>query len=89
MTNVSGRHRRTLQQIFVRPTSGTIPWSAIESLLTHLGATIHEGAGSRIGVRLGDERGFFHRPHPEKEASKGAIDDVRRFLVNAGVKPDN
>lgn len=29
----------------------------------------------------------FHRPHPRKETSKGAIESLRVFLGNAGVKP--
>jgi len=29
----------------------------------------------------------IHRPHPRKEADKGAVKSVRTFLINAGVKP--
>jgi hypothetical protein len=29
----------------------------------------------------------FHRPHSRKEANKGAVKSVRRFLEAAGVKP--
>jgi len=29
----------------------------------------------------------FHRPHPGKEADKGTLKSMRRFLVEAGVKP--
>jgi hypothetical protein len=29
----------------------------------------------------------FHRPHPRPETKKGAVDAVRQFLINAGVKP--
>ncbi|NYZ70474.1 type II toxin-antitoxin system HicA family toxin, partial [Endozoicomonas sp. SM1973] len=51
------------------------------------GGEIHEGAGSRVHVVLNDEVATFHRPHPEKEACKGAVESAKRFLEQAGVKP--
>lgn len=51
-----------------------------------LGAEISEGNGSRVRVKLNDERAVFHRPHPEIVTDKGAVKAVRRFLTNAGVK---
>ena len=29
----------------------------------------------------------FHRPHPQKEADKGAVKSVRRFLTESGIEP--
>jgi hypothetical protein len=29
----------------------------------------------------------FHRPHPQPETKKGAVEAVRQFLMSAGVKP--
>ncbi len=29
----------------------------------------------------------FHRPHPEKEADKGAIANTIKFLKKAGIDP--
>ncbi len=49
-------------------------------------AYIEEREGSRVYVELNDVAGHFHRPHPEKEARKGAVDSVRRFLKEA-VRP--
>jgi hypothetical protein len=77
----------TLDSIFERPTSADIRWSAIESLMKALGGEISERAGSRIAVRLNGVIAVFHRPHPRPEAKKGAVDAVRQFLTNAGVKP--
>lgn len=87
MTQVGGKHRRTLEQIFARPTSGTIHWDAIERLLIHLGAHITEGNGSRIRIQLNGLRASFHRPHPEPTADEGAVNDVRKLLENAGIRP--
>ena len=52
-----------------------------------LGAEVTEGRGSRVRVYLNGVRAVFHRPHPAKEAVKGAVKSVRRFLYAVGVKP--
>jgi hypothetical protein len=81
------KHRKTLEVIFKRPTPPGIPWEDIEMLLINLGASITEGRGSRVRIELNGEDAVFHRLHPAKEADKGAVASVRRFLENAGVKP--
>ena len=58
----------------------------IENLLLALGAEISEGNGSRVRVKLNDQRAVFHRPHPENVTDKGAVKSIRQFLINAGVK---
>ena len=81
------KHRRTLEALFKRPTQSNIRWDDIESLLAALGAYMEAREGSRVYVELNDVAGHFHRPHPEKEASKGAVNSVRRFLVEAETEP--
>ena len=73
--------------IFREPVLSDIEWTDIESLLQALDAKLSEGNGSRVRVELNGERAVFHRPHPEKTTDKGAVRAVRRFLLNAGVKP--
>jgi hypothetical protein len=77
----------TLTALFARPTRADIRWSAIESLIHALGGEVTERAGSRIAARLNGVTAIFHRPHPRPETKKGAVDAVRQFLTNAGVKP--
>lgn len=77
---------KILESIFKRPIPSNILWVDIEKLLISLGAEISEGAGSRVRVKLNDERAVFHRPHPEKTTDKGAVNSVKRFLKNAGVQ---
>jgi len=84
---VESRYRKTLQAIFEKPERANIAWRDIEGLLAFLGAEISEGNGSRVRVALNGVRAVFHRPHPRKEANKGAVKSVRRFLETAGVKP--
>jgi hypothetical protein len=79
--------QNTLKAIFARPTKADIRWSAIESLICALGGEVMERAGSRVGARLNGVVAVFHRPHPRPKTKKGAVDAVRQFFVNAGVKP--
>jgi len=71
--------------VFKHPTSANIDWKDIESLLAALGAEISEREGSRIGVRLFNERRVFHRPHPTPKTDKGAVAFVREWLKKNGV----
>ena len=81
------KHRKTLERIFARPVSGTIPWRDIEALFIELGAEISEREGSRIGVFLFGEIRVFHRPHPSPETDKGAVASIRTWLQQNGVEP--
>jgi hypothetical protein len=77
----------TLNALFARPTRADIRWSSIEALIRALGGEVMERAGSRVAARLNGVTAVFHRPHPRPETKKGAVDAVRQFLANAGVKP--
>ena len=81
------KHQRTLERIFARPTSGTIPWSDIESLFKALGAEVSERAGARVAVVLFGEVRVFHRPHPSPDTDKGAVNSIRDWLESYEVKP--
>ena len=81
------KHERTLERIFARPTSGTIPWSDIESLFKALGAEVSERAGSRVAVVLFGEVRVFHRPHPSPDTDKGAVNSIRDWLELYEVQP--
>jgi hypothetical protein len=85
---MNNKHRRTLSAIFKTPTRANIPWSDIVSLFIALGAEVTEGNGSRVRVALNGVRATFHRPHPEPNKIKPAVESVRRFLLEAGVNPD-
>lgn len=87
--SMNSKNRKTLIEIFKHPTPSNIDWKDIENLFRALGAEISEGAGSRIRVKLNNERAVFHRPHPERVTDKGAVNSVRRFLENAGFTEAN
>ncbi|MEW6613263.1 MAG: type II toxin-antitoxin system HicA family toxin [Pseudomonadota bacterium] len=84
---MNARHQKTLQAIFDQPVRANVAWSDIEALLRACGAEITEGNGSRVRIALHGVRAVFHRPHPHKEADKGALVSMRRFLEEAGVTP--
>jgi len=84
---VNAKQRKTLQSIFARPTSATIVFADIESLLRALGGTIKEREGSRISVDLRGEQWRCHRPHPGKEAKRYQVEEARELLQRAGVTP--
>jgi len=83
---MNSRQQGTLKRIFTRPVLSDIGWKAIESLFAGSGAKITEGNGSRMRVSLNGARASFHRPH-EPDTDKGAVNSVRKFLENAGIKP--
>ena len=76
-----------LVAIFADPVRANIHWADVEALLMALGAEVSEGSGSRVRIALQGVRAVFHRPHPRKEADKGTVMSMRRFLIEAGVEP--
>ncbi len=84
---ISSRHRHTLAAIFERPTRPDIPWRNIEALFAALGGMVQPGRGSRRRVVIGKAVATFHEPHPESTTDRGAVKDVRDFLISAGIGP--
>ncbi|MCX8085752.1 type II toxin-antitoxin system HicA family toxin [Caldimonas taiwanensis] len=81
------KHRKTLEAIFARPTSGTVKFSDIEALVIALGGTVKEGEGSRVALRIGAAVKHAHRPHPGKEAKKYQVEEVRAWFKAQGIEP--
>jgi len=86
VNELNKKHQKVLDSIFVEPVNSNVIWSDIEKLLNALGAEISEGSGSRVRLYLNGVRAVFHRPHPQKETDKGALQSMRRFLIEAGVR---
>jgi hypothetical protein len=84
---MNSKQKRTLEAVFTDPVSGTIEWSAIESLLVAVGCRVIESSGSRVRFARGQEAEFFHRPHPAKEAKRYQVRAARDFLIRLGVEP--
>jgi HicA toxin of bacterial toxin-antitoxin, len=87
MTNMNGRHTKTLAAVFAEPTSVSLEWARIESLLVGVGCVVIEGSGSRERFVHGTTVATFHRPHPAKEAKAYQVDEARSFLTLIGITP--
>jgi len=78
---------KTLEKLYEKPTRADIKWTDIVALLKACGGNILQREGSRVCSKLGHQRAVFHAPHPQKETVKGAVEDVREFLRQAGIMP--
>lgn len=83
---MNSKHIKVINTVLKTPSQSGIYWYDIENAFLALGAVVTEGRGSRIRVKLNGIRAVFHRPHPRKEADKGAVASVRKFLLEAGVR---
>jgi len=81
------KRQATLDTIYSSQTPSDIRWKDIERLVIALGGDVTEGRGSRVRFWLNGARAVLHRPHPEPTAGKPTIVSVRKFLINAGVRP--
>ena len=84
---MKARHRRTLEDIFTRPTRGGIVFADIEGLILTLGGEVREGEGSRVVFELFGKRNYLHRPHPGEEARKYQVEEIREWLQELEVGP--
>ncbi|NVZ09050.1 type II toxin-antitoxin system HicA family toxin [Allochromatium humboldtianum] len=84
---MNSKHRKTLQAVFAQPTTRTLEWTRLESLLVSIGCQTIEGRGSRVRFVFGEQVATFHRPHPEKEAKPYQVEEARAFLEQIGVTP--
>ena len=84
---LSSRHQKTLADIFHRPTSAPIKFSDIEKLVLALGGVIENNEGSRMKFCLNGHAMAAHRPHPNKEAKRYQVEDMREFLQKQGITP--
>ncbi len=84
---INSKHRKTLRAVFAKPTSASVVFADIESLLMALGGVVQEREGSRVKITLKDEQWRCHRPHPGKEAKRYQVEEVRELLERIGVHP--
>ena len=85
---MNSKQSKLLKEIFFEPTKANIQWADVEKLIRSLGGKVREGRGS-AGVFVLKGRVFpFHRPHPQKEAKKYQIQDLRKFLQEVEISDD-
>ncbi|MDR2726890.1 MAG: type II toxin-antitoxin system HicA family toxin [Deltaproteobacteria bacterium] len=84
---MNNKNRKTLEAVFADPVRAGIKWADIETLFSACGGVLEEARGWRVVVEMNGGVAHFHRPHPQPDTDKGAVQSVRRFLENAGVTP--
>jgi hypothetical protein len=84
---MKAKYRRTLDAIFATPTRAGIVFSDIEALVTAVSGEVREGEGSRVVFELKGSRRYLHRPHPDKEAKKYQVEELREWLRYLEVIP--
>ena len=81
--HLDAEHRKTVELIFNRPSSGNVEWRRVRSLLESVG-TVTEEHNGRLRVTLGDESETFDAPRG-KDVDEQMLVDLRRMLTRAGV----
>ncbi|MCK9391354.1 MAG: hypothetical protein M0Q01_07300 [Syntrophales bacterium] len=81
------KYRKTLTDIYEKPTRADVSWKNVASLFRAIGSDIFEGEGSRISVVFNKRVLNIHKPHPSGEMKKYAVEKVRDFLNIIEVKP--
>ena len=75
----------TLKKIYLRPTSGSVKWKDVVSLIEGLGGNVvKRKKGSAYVFKLDGGQWFVHKPHPGNDLDKGAVEGLREFLRNKG-----
>ena len=85
LRDLNNHHRATLRRVFEKPTSASIRFADLESLLRALGAEVTEGKGSRIRFDLQDEQWHTHRPHPGVEAKRYQVRELQELFGRLGI----
>jgi hypothetical protein len=84
---VNRTHRKTLEKVLANPINGNIEWAKIESMLKAVGCRVVEGGWSPVTFEFNGRKMTLHRPHPNKEALRYRVLNVRDFIERMGVKP--
>lgn len=83
--DLNNHHRDTLAQIFSHPSSSSIEWRQVLSLLEAVG-TVTEEHNGKFKVTVGPETEVLDPPR-DKDVDQQLIVDLRRMLTNAGLAP--
>ena len=83
--DLDSEHRKTVEQIFNRPSSANVEWRRVRSLIEAVASDVEEHDGN-LRATLGGETETFKRPHG-KDVDQQMLVDLRRMLTRAGITP--
>ncbi len=86
-SHLAAADRRTLDAIFHHPAAHNLSWMDALDLLTHLGSAEEKGDG-KYSLTINGKHIVFHKPH-NKQLDAHEISELRRYLVSAGISPQN
>lgn len=84
---MNSKQKKTLKSVFTTPPPTGLPWADLEALFVAVGATVHEGSGSRVKFDVDGATIAFHRPHNPKTARAYQLTLAREFFESIGVTP--
>ena len=84
---MKGKHLKTLQSVFAKPTRTSVVFADLEALVLSLGGEIIQRGGSRMAFMLNQARLDMHRPHPGKEARRYQVEELRAWLTHLEITP--
>lgn len=84
---MNGTQKKTLTDLFHRPTKRNISWKKVARLIQAVGGHIEYGNGSRIRITLGDQSLNMHTPHPSNELKPYQVRALQALFDEQGVKP--
>ena len=87
LPELSGKHRQTLDDLFVRPERANMAWNDFVAMMSAAGASTTAKGGSAHGFVLLGRVLVLHRPHPGNELPKPAVRRIRAFLEGVGLVP--
>jgi hypothetical protein len=79
------KQQKTLSRLKDKPTRADITWDEVQSFFKAIGARVCEGDGSRVQIILHARVLRLHKPHPQKNLKKYAVEAIRDFLINSEV----
>ena len=85
---VSGKHRRTLEEIYAHPISSNINFKKVVGLFEDLGGEVTDTKQGHVKVKLAGNEMSFARPHEGNLQSSDEVLQIRAFLEQCGIKPD-
>ena len=84
------RHQRTLHEVFARPTTSSLRWRDLMSMLESFGGVHATTSHEKERITLSGHTLFLHRPHGHNHAtiaSPAEVAALRRFLKDCGLAP--
>lgn len=83
-THLASKFGHTLTHIFQQPTSHTLEWREVITLMEHLGSVEERGRGQLV-FTIDDVSRSFHRSEAEEVSPEGQVLALREFLESVGI----